>query len=314
VLSIADISVAEGNSDTTPLVFTITMSGAGAGDVNVNVATADGTATASDYTARTATLTIPAGATTLADTVLVNGDLCGEADETFTMTLSTPVNATIGTPTATATIQNDDDVTSPSVIVTSPNGGEAAYLAGTIDITWSASDDVGVTSVDILLSRDAGDTWTETLAAGIANTGMYEWTVTGPVVTGTALVKVVAYDAGCNINSDVSDATFDIADPALSGVADGPVTEFALNSLRPNPTAGQTLILYQLPAASHVRLSIVDLRGRIVSRVIDNEVGAGRHTANWSGHTGTGPAAAGVYFVIFEAGGYRFHKKLVLTH
>lgn len=314
VLSIANISVAEGNSDTTPFVFTITMSGASASGVNVNVATADGTAIASDYTARTATLTIPAGATTLADTVLVNGDMCGEVNETFTMTLSMPVNATIGTPTATATIQNDDDVTLPSVIVTSPNGGEAAYLAGTIDVTWSASDDVDVTSVDILLSRDGGDTWTEALATGIANTGMYEWTVTGPVVTGTALVKVVAYDAGCNSNSDVSDAAFNIADPALSGVADGPVTEFALSSLRPNPTAGQTLIQYQLPQASHVRLSIVDLRGRIVSRVIDNEVGPGRHTANWSGRTATGPAAAGVYFVIFEAGGNRFHKKLVLTH
>lgn len=314
VLSIANIATPEGNSGTTPFVFTITMSVASASDVTVHVATADGTATASDYTARSATLTIPAGATTLADTVQVNGDTCGEVDETFTMTLSSPVGATIGTPTATATIQNDDDVTSPSVTVTSPNGGEAAYLAGTIDITWTATDDVAVSSVDILLSRDGGGTWSETLASGIGNTGTYEWTVTGPAAPGTALVKVVAYDGGCNSGSDVSDAAFNIADPALSGVSDGPVTEFALSSLRPNPTAGQTLIQYQLPQASHVRLFIVDLRGRIVSRVIDNEVGPGRHTANWSGHTDTGPAPAGIYFVIFEAGGHRFHKKLVLAH
>jgi hypothetical protein len=314
VLSIANISVAEGDAGTTSFVFTITMSGTSASNVSVDVATADGTATASDYTARTATLTIPAGATTLADTVLVSGDLCGEVNETFTMTLSNPVNATIGTPTATATIQNDDDVTAPSVTVTSPNGGEAAYLAAPYDITWSASDDVTVTSVDILLSRDGGSTWSETLATGLGNTGTYEWTVNGPLAPGTALVKVVAYDAGCNSNSDVSNMAFNIADPALSGVTDGPVTEFALGSLRPNPTAGQTLIQYQMPQAGHVRLTIVDLRGRTVSRVIDNEVGPGRHTANWSGHTDSGPAPAGVYFVIFEAGGHRFHKKLVLTH
>jgi hypothetical protein len=314
VLSIANISVAEGDAGTTSFVFTITMSGTSASNVSVDVATADGTATASDYTARTATLTIPAGATTLADTVLVSGDLCGEVNETFTMTLSNPVNATIGTPAATATIQNDDDVTAPSVTVTSPNGGEAAYLAAPYDITWSASDDVTVTSVDILLSRDGGSTWSETLATGLGNTGTYEWTVNGPLAPGTALVKVVAYDAGCNSNSDVSNMAFNIADPALSGVTDGPVTEFALGSLRPNPTAGQTLIQYQMPQAGHVRLTIVDLRGRTVSRVIDNEVGPGRHTANWSGHTDSGPAPAGVYFVIFEAGGHRFHKKLVLTH
>ena len=314
VISIANTSANEGDAGTTPFAFTISLSSAAATDVNVDVATADGTATASDYTTRTATLTIPAGATSVADTVLVSGDLCGEANETFTMTLSNPVNATLGDASATATILNDDNATAPTVTVTAPDGGEVANIAGSFEITWTATDDVAVSSVDILLSRDNGETWGETLATGIGNSGSYTWTVTGPAAPGTALVKVVAYDDGCSSSSDVSDLAFIIADPGLSGVDDGPVTEFALGSLRPNPSAGQTLIQYQMPQAGHVRLTIVDMRGRIVARVIDNEVGAGRHTANWSGHTNSGPAPAGIYFVIFEAGGHRFHKKLVLTH
>ena len=46
VLSISDVSVAEGNSGTTSLVFTVTLSAASGQSVTVNYATADGTATA----------------------------------------------------------------------------------------------------------------------------------------------------------------------------------------------------------------------------------------------------------------------------
>ena len=68
------------------------------GAVTVTYATANGTATAgSDYTAVPPTvLTIPAG--TAVDhpvTVTVTGDTAGEANETFVVNLSAPVNATI---------------------------------------------------------------------------------------------------------------------------------------------------------------------------------------------------------------------------
>jgi hypothetical protein len=40
--------------------------------------------------------------------VPINGDINFEPDETFTVTLASPGNATIGKGTATGTIQNDD--------------------------------------------------------------------------------------------------------------------------------------------------------------------------------------------------------------
>jgi hypothetical protein len=43
--------------------------------------------------------------------VAIAGDTAYEADETFTLTLSNPVNATLGTATATGTITNDDAAT-----------------------------------------------------------------------------------------------------------------------------------------------------------------------------------------------------------
>jgi hypothetical protein len=51
------------------------------------------------------------------------------------------------------------DVTPPVVSVTSPNGGETWKAGSTQAITWSATDAVGVTSVDLAYSTDGGATF-----------------------------------------------------------------------------------------------------------------------------------------------------------
>jgi hypothetical protein len=75
----------------------------------VGYATADGTATTpADYTAMSGTLTFQPGETAKAIAVGVVGDTAIEQDETFTVTISSPLNATIDQHTATGTITNDD--------------------------------------------------------------------------------------------------------------------------------------------------------------------------------------------------------------
>jgi hypothetical protein len=108
-LSIADASVAEGNSATRDLAFAVTLSAAATGPVTVAYATADGSATAaSDYAAANGTLTFAAGETTKVIHVAVTGDTAPEPDETLKVTLSSPSGATIDRATATGTILNDD--------------------------------------------------------------------------------------------------------------------------------------------------------------------------------------------------------------
>jgi hypothetical protein len=108
--TIANASIIEGNSGTSNLAFTVTLSSTAPGPVDVNYATSDGTATAgSDYTATSGTLTIASGTSSGTISVPVIGDTVVEGDESFTLTLSNPANATLGTPaTATGTITNDD--------------------------------------------------------------------------------------------------------------------------------------------------------------------------------------------------------------
>ncbi len=108
-LSIGDASAAEGNSGTTPLTFPVTLSAAASQAVTVHYTTSDGSATApSDYAAASGTLTFAAGEKTKTIAVSVVGDLVMEPDESFTVTLSSPVNGVIDKATATGTISNDD--------------------------------------------------------------------------------------------------------------------------------------------------------------------------------------------------------------
>jgi Bacterial Ig domain len=104
------------------------------------------------------------------------------------------------------------DATAPTVTVTAPNGGENWTVATTHAITWSASDDVGVTTVDIYYSTTgAGGTFTA-IAAGVSNTGSYNWAVPNTPST-NAFVKVVAHDGAGNTGQDLSDNAFTISAP-----------------------------------------------------------------------------------------------------
>lgn len=110
LVSVAEVSISEGNSGVSSIVFVVSLTDQANGDVNVDYATSDGSAIAgSDYVSISDTLIIPAGSTSAGVTVLVNGDDIYESNETFTLTLSNiSANATLGTATATGTIMNDD--------------------------------------------------------------------------------------------------------------------------------------------------------------------------------------------------------------
>ena len=109
-LSIGDVSVTEGNSGSVNAVFTVSLAGASAQAITVSYATADNTAMAgSDYTPRSGVLTFPAASTTpLTVAVPVLGDTIDEPNETFSLTLSAPANATLADSQGLATIVDDD--------------------------------------------------------------------------------------------------------------------------------------------------------------------------------------------------------------
>ena len=104
------ISDAEASEDGTWMHFSVSLSQASREPVTVDVHTSSGTATSgTDFSAKSETLTFPANSRGRAFSVIVHDDQEPEPDETFTVTLTNPTNATLGDATATGTIKDDGD-------------------------------------------------------------------------------------------------------------------------------------------------------------------------------------------------------------
>jgi hypothetical protein len=136
-VSIGNVTLNEGNTGTTNANFNVTLSSAGTDVITVAYGTADGTAVApGDYTAASGTVTFPAGTTTQTVTVLVAGETLDESNETFTVTLSSPVGATLGRATGTGTI-TDNDTTTILIGNATVTEGDGAAVDATFNVTLS---------------------------------------------------------------------------------------------------------------------------------------------------------------------------------
>jgi hypothetical protein len=89
--------------------------------------------------------------------------------------------------------------------------------------------------------------------------------------------------------------------------------QVVLHQNSPNPFNPETTIRFELPSAMRVQLSIFDVHGRLVRKLIDEQRGAGASTAVWNGRDDKGAGVAtGLYFYVLEAGGSRYQRKMVL--
>jgi cyclophilin family peptidyl-prolyl cis-trans isomerase len=131
----------EGNEGLTPFTFTVIRTG----DTNVTstvnwavTGTGENPANSADFAGGvfpSGTVSFAAGETSQVITVNVQGDTEVEPDETFTVTLSNPSNATITTTTATGTIINDD---------TPPAEGDRQQITSLNNLTATPSGNVSI--------------------------------------------------------------------------------------------------------------------------------------------------------------------------
>jgi len=137
-LSPSNQTVVEGLTTPQNASYTVTLSQASNQTVSVNYATANGTATAGlDYTATIGTLTFAPGVTTQVLNIPILNDSLNEADETFTLALSSPTNAILGAVTiATTTIT---DTITAAVTTTLPANVENLTLTGTAAINGTGN-------------------------------------------------------------------------------------------------------------------------------------------------------------------------------
>ena len=205
-ISIDDVSVNEGAGTAT---FTVTLSGASGLPVSVGYSMADGTALdGTDYTAGTGVLNFTPGTTTQTITVPIIEDALDEVDETFTVNLSAPVNATIADGAGTGTIVDNDGA--PVLTINDVTRNEAA---GTMTFTVSLSAVSGLpVSVNFATAdgtATAGLDYTAT--SGVLNfaPGETTQTVTVPILNDTLFEQseTLSLNLSGAVNAGIADAT-----------------------------------------------------------------------------------------------------------
>jgi hypothetical protein len=103
---------------------------------------------------------------------------------------------------------------------------------------------------------------------------------------------------------------------AETGVNSGPDSKpmaWNLESAYPNPFNPSTSIAFTVPVAADVSLTVFDILGREVTRLVNGKMQAGAHVVQWNtqNHHG-GTVASGIYFYRLEAQDYEMTRKMIL--
>ncbi len=102
---------------------------------------------------------------------------------------------------------------------------------------------------------------------------------------------------------------------SVTAVENGGVPQVTqLAGAYPNPFNPQTTVAFDLSRADHARVMIYDVQGRVVRRLVDESLPAGRHETVWQGRDDNGRSvSSGVYFARLEATSGHGMTKLVLV-
>ena len=178
-VTVADAAATEGDK----VEFVVTLSAVSGRDVDVDyatsVATGDDATSDTDFTAASGTLTIAATDNTATGTIEVQTteDDASESAETFTLTISSPDNATLTTDTtATGTINNR------ATTAAEPTTFAAAVGNAQVVLSWDAPDSAsGVTRHEYQYKEGTGayKGWEQIANSGVDGANEAGFTVTG---------------------------------------------------------------------------------------------------------------------------------------
>ncbi|MEC4987821.1 MAG: Calx-beta domain-containing protein, partial [Oscillatoria sp. PMC 1068.18] len=205
-LTIDDITVDEGEG---VAVFTVFLDTPSSENVSVDFTTVPGTATEDDYTPTNGTLSFAPGETVATITVPIVDDLLDEFDETFSIQLDNPSNATITDDTATAAIADDDEQPNLSIDDLTVNEDDGNVLF-TVSLDTPSGKDISVDFTTVNGSAGNGD-FTPTSGTVVIPAG--QTSVNIPVTI-------------LNDSLDEPDETFtiELSDPSNANIADDTAT------------------------------------------------------------------------------------------
>ena len=237
---------------------------------------------------------------------------------TYTAAGSYTVSLTVANPDGgdTETKTGYITVTEPSVggtmhvadiVVTSVLSGRKYYGRAVVTIVDEGGAPVAGASVTGLMTGE----YDETLSGVTGTNGAVTLTTlkksTGTIdycfeVTGVTHASL-AYDAGSNLVTKSCEGgdVFGAAERFLPDLV-------ILGQNSPNPFNPKTTITFSLPASSHVRLAVYNVKGQLVEMLASGAYGAGTHTFAWDAKD----SPSGVYFYRLETKDSSETRKMIM--
>jgi hypothetical protein len=190
-----------------------------------------------------------------------------------------------------------------------PPLGLAAHIAtSTVQLTWTKSNDADFKYFAVYrgTSSNFDPTGTEPIAK-ISETAFDD---NGVTEGNTYYYKLTAYDFSGNVSGYSNEL-----EVLVLGVDEGRgvPTEFALKQNYPNPFNPSTTLKYQLPSATHVRVTVYNTLGVEIATLVNGIQDAGYFSITWDGRDNSGKSvSSGIYLYKMEAGDYSAVRKMVL--
>jgi hypothetical protein len=89
-------------------------------------------------------------------------------------------------------------------------------------------------------------------------------------------------------------------------------TEYTLYQNYPNPFNPETMIRFDLPKDTKVKIDVFNVLGQRIKKLIDKQLPAGQHFVLWRGDTDFGATvASGIYIYRIKAGSFIEIKKML---
>jgi hypothetical protein len=184
-------------------------------------------------------------------------------------------------------------------------GGVAGNKIGNgmpIDISWTFTPEIGP-SVTVEYSLDGGYSWNLIGVVPTSGAQSIRWTTPATGYYQMALVRVTS-TMGMQRTSDA----FTIGSPIAAVRNAGASSGFSITSF-PNPASGATTIRFMLPTRGTARISVVDIVGREVGAVAEQQFEAGIQEISFDASA----LPAGIYTYTLQSGTTRVSGRMTIV-
>jgi hypothetical protein len=153
-----------------------------------------------------------------------------------------------------------------------------------------------------------------TLTGPEQNLKLWHWDTSAAPPVWEDVTSTIDTDLNVICGTSTSLSPFILTETNPTDIAEGLPRVSQLLANVPNPFNPTTSIRFELARDEQVRLEVLDVRGRLVRRLVNDSVRAGRHEAMWDGRNERGrPVASGVYCYRITTPSFTDTRRMVLV-